>query len=381
MIKIAIDASRARSGGAIAHLIGIIEELDISLFEIGEIHIWAYKSLLNQLPKREWLFKHNSKYLEKKLPFQIFFQTFKLSGEVKKNSCDILFTLDAASTCRFTPMVTLSQDLLSYEKGLMEDLKFGYDRIRLFFILYLQNKTFKNSNGVIFLTKYAGKLIQQSCGHLFNSIVIPHGVDKIFKDFKYSTDFPLSTEKIKCIYVSPNFKYKHQLNVASAIANLNKNGYNIELLFIGEGSPFWKNLLIQHINLLDPNKAFLKHISHVENRKLPLYIRESNIFIFASSCEAFGITLLEGMSMGISIACSNQSSLPETLQDGGVYFNPEKIPEIENSIEKVINNPKLRSVITSKSIELSKNYTWKKCSDATFQFIIETHKKFKINGK
>jgi glycosyltransferase involved in cell wall biosynthesis len=162
---------------------------------------------------------------------------------------------------------------------------------------------------------------------------------------------------------------------------LNKNGYNIELLFIGEGSPFWKNLLIQHINLLDPNKAFLKHINHVENRKLPLYIRESNIFIFASSCEAFGITLLEGMSMGISIACSNQSSLPETLQDGGVYFNPEKIPEIENSIEKVINNPKLRSVIISKSIELSKNYTWKKCSDATFQFIIETHKKFKIYGK
>jgi glycosyltransferase involved in cell wall biosynthesis len=306
---------------------------------------------------------------------------FKLSYEVKKNNCDVLFTLDAASTCRFTPMVTLSQDLLSYEPGILEDLKFGFERLRLYIILYLQNKTFNHSSGVIFLTNYARNIIQNKCGHLSNTIVIPHGVDIKFHDKNYLIDFPLATDKIRCIYISPNFKYKYQLNVASAIANLKNKGYDIEILFIGEGSLFWKDLLVQHIDFLDPTNHFLKYLGNIENINLPIYISQSNIFIFASGCETFGITLLEGMSSGICIACSNQSSLPETLQDGGVYFNPREISEIENAIITIINNPILRSSIISKAKELSKYYTWLNCSESTFQFIIETYKKYKINGK
>ena len=48
------------------------------------------------------------------------------------------------------------------------------------------------------------------------------------------------------------------------------------------------------------------------------------IFVFASSTETFGISLLEAMAVGMPIVCSDKSSLPEVLQNGGLYFDFKK---------------------------------------------------------
>ena len=75
---------------------------------------------------------------------------------------------------------------------------------------------------------------------------------------------------------------------------------------------------------------------------MPEYLSKSNIFIFASSCENMPITLIEGMASGLPIACSDRGPMPEVLQDGGVYFNPEDCKSIVFAIEK------LSMIITSK---------------------------------
>ena len=118
-IKIAIDASRNRSGGAKAHLIGILSECDPGKYGIQEVHVWAFRALLDQLPDHPWLIKHNPLALEQSLYKQLLWQTTALTKEIKAAGCDILFTTDASTLCRFDPMVVLSQDMLSYEPGVM----------------------------------------------------------------------------------------------------------------------------------------------------------------------------------------------------------------------------------------------------------------------
>jgi len=49
----------------------------------------------------------------------------------------------------------------------------GRDRLRLLAIRWLQNRAFRRSVGVIFLTDYAARVIQASCGRLASSIVMP----------------------------------------------------------------------------------------------------------------------------------------------------------------------------------------------------------------
>ena len=57
-IRIGIDASRNRSGGAKIHLIGILKDIDFNNYNIDEVHVWSYKDLLDQLPNYPWLKKH-----------------------------------------------------------------------------------------------------------------------------------------------------------------------------------------------------------------------------------------------------------------------------------------------------------------------------------
>ncbi len=50
-----IDASRNRSGGAVAHLVGLLTGSDPMEYGIREVHVWAYKSLLDAVPDYPWL--------------------------------------------------------------------------------------------------------------------------------------------------------------------------------------------------------------------------------------------------------------------------------------------------------------------------------------
>lgn len=373
-IIIGIDASRNRSGGAKAHLIGILSECDLAKHGIFQVHVWAYLSLLEQLPNYAWLIKHNPIALEQSLFKQLWWQANALADEVKLAGCDILFTSDASSLCKFKPTVVLSQDLLSYEPGVMSNYGFGFARLRLLAILAIQNLAFRRADGVIFLTQYASNIIQQSCGKLASSVCIPHGVDSAFNEVGKRVNWPENGERpIRCIYVSNAEMYKYQWNVIKAIALLRQKGYDLSLKLVGGGVGAAQKLIANTIYSLDPNDVFVKQLPFIPKEELPSLLAQSDLFVFASGCETFGITLLEGMAVGLPIACSDRSSLPETLKHGGIYFNPEDIDSIANSILEIIQTPSLRLTISQQAKAISEQYTWKHCANATWEFICKTY--------
>ncbi len=376
-IIIGIDASRNRSGGSKAHLIGILSSLNPYQHGICQIHVWSFKSLLESIPDKPWLVKHNPAQLEKSLINQLAWQANSLAMELRQNKCDILFTTDASSLCRFKPMVILSQDMLSYEPGVMRYFGFGFTRLRLLAILYIQNAAFRNAQSVIFLTRYAAELIQKSCGSLSSITHIPHGVDsqfnlKINKD-KLCNNF---TEPIKCIYVSNAEMYKHQWVVVEAIALMKKSGLNLSLTLVGGGKGPAQKLLNSTINKLDPQRTFIKQLSFLPHNKLPDILANSDLSIFASSCENMPVTLLESMAAGLPIACSDRGPMPEVLEDGGVYFDPFNAESIAHAIEKIILDNNLRSNIAARAKELANFYSWERCSNETFSFIIQTYRNY-----
>ncbi|MCC8381949.1 glycosyltransferase family 1 protein [Xenorhabdus sp. PB30.3] len=375
-IIIGIDASRNRSGGAKAHLIGILSSINPKDFGIDIIHIWSFRGLLDELPDKPWLVKHNPPELESSLPIQLSWQALKLKKEVKNARCDILFTTDASTVCRFSPMVVMSQDMLSYEPGIMDYFGYGYERVRLLAILYLQNLAFRHASGVIFLTNYAAKVIQSSCGKLPNVSKIPHGVGSNFQSIIPENIWPYSCEQpIRAIYISNTDMYKHQWNVVKAIKILRDNGFNIQLRLVGGGHGKAQARLEEQIQLSDPERFFVRQDEFVPQHTLPKLLAQSDLFIFASSCENMPVTLIEAMASGLPIACSNRGPMPEILEDGGVYFNPEKPSSIANAIEDLIVNPKKRETYAKRAKELSQQYSWERCAKETFQFIEKIAKK------
>lgn len=377
---IGIDASRNRSGGTFAHMVGIISELNPSHHGISEIHVWSHKNLLNELPHRPWLIKHNPSYLEQNIFMQLFWQRFLFKKELVKNKCMLVFNTTASSIGRFTPNVTLSQDMLPFEPGEMERYKFGLGRLRLFLLKILYIRALKFSSAVIFLTKYASRMIQKSTGPIKESRIIPHGVNDSFRNIKINREWEENRSKeIKCVYVSSAAPYKHQWHVVNAIKILRDEGIPVSLTLVGGGSGYSQKRLDKEIQLSDPTGIFVTQYSFIHIDNIPRVLSESDLFIFASSCENMPVTLIEGMASGLPIACSDRGPMPEVLGDGGVYFNPENPQSIADAVNMIIDNKDLRAKGIEVSKEISNQYLWKINSEKTFQFLTETIQKNEQN--
>jgi glycosyltransferase involved in cell wall biosynthesis len=118
----------------------------------------------------------------------------------------------------------------------------------------------------------------------------------------------------------------------------------------------------------------------IQNDDVAKLIANADIFVFASSCETFGIALLEAMTIGLPIACSNRSSLPETLQDGGEYFDPQNPESISMAIDRLIQNADRRSAIAGRAKALALGYSWSQCAQDTWEFMVKTYFEVKFEG-
>lgn len=73
--------------------------------------------------------------------------------------------------------------------------------------------------------------------------------------------------------------------------------------------------------------------------------------------------------------------MPEVLEDGGVYFDPENPDSIAAAIEDLITNPDKRSELAMRAKNLSCNYSWLRCANETFAFIAQTAERTKLGHK
>lgn len=378
--NVAIDASRVKSGGGVAHLLGILGIDRVDTFGIREVHVWSHADLLAALPDRPWIVKHHPRVTEQSLARQLLWQAVSLPGEVRRANCQILFSEDATTLCRFKPMVALNHNMLPYEERVMHIYGASKNGLHQRALLEIQKRAFRIADGVIFLTQHAARRIQLFSGPLSNVVVIPHGVGEEFKRTAHRAHWPDSNERpVRCVYISPIWEYKHQNVVVRAIRKLRDHGMNVTLTLTGGGNSRARQILDRQIAESDPRGEFVEVLDFLPHAQVPGLIADADIFIFASACETFGISLLEAMAVGVPIACSDRSSLPETLRDGGAYFDPEDDESIAATLGTLISDPVLRARLAVRAKVLAHPYSWDQCARDTWSFIAQTYRR--VSGR
>ncbi len=369
-LVVGIDASRNRSGGAKAHLTGVLASSDPTRHGIGQVHIWSYRKLLDALPERTWLIKHNPPELEGPLLREVWWQLFSMPRELRRQRCDILLSPDAGTVGRFEPSVVMSRDMLSYEAGEMRRYGFSAARLRLLLLKHIQARSLRSATGAIFLTKYAAEVIQRVTGALPNIAVIPHGVGENFRqNLPQSVLRSFVSRPVRCLYVSNTEMYKHQWHVVRAVGTLRQRGLNIMLTLAGGGSGAAQGLLDEEIGRTDPQREFTQVIGAVTHDVVPALLAEADIFVFASSCENMPNTLLEAMASGLPIACSDRGPMPEVLDEAGVYFDPENPASIAAAIQRLVVDGDQRVLLAARAKERAQHYSWATCAEATWNFL------------
>lgn len=82
-------------------------------------------------------------------------------------------------------------------------------------------------------------------------------------------------------------------------------------------------------------------------------MRSCLCFVFTSGCENCPNALIEALSCGAAIGCSQNGVMPEIAGDAALYFDPQNVTAIEGVLERLLTDPDARRMLQEKAVQQS----------------------------
>ncbi len=367
-----IDASNVRAGGGLSYFAEMMRNADPPAHGIERAIVWGSRQILEGLAPRDWLEVRNDPLLQKTHLHRLYWQ-FAIFPRVAQE-VDVVFAPGSNAPFTTHPLVSLSQNMLPFDYR--EMFRFGASSmtVRYLILRASQKRSFRRSDGVIFLSQYAHDAIREQVELSAQTAIIPHGISDSF------CRPPIAARKIedcskaapfRFLYASIINVYKHQWTVAEAVTRLRNKGYPVEVDFVGPGYAPAVKRLEDTLQRLDPERQFLHYRGAIPDKDLHEIYHLADLFVFASSCENLPNIMIEAMSAGLPIASSRRPPMPVVLGEAGVYFDHEDIDEIARVLEALMLDPEERFALATAAYERSLPYSWQHCAERTMGFIAD----------
>lgn len=132
------------------------------------------------------------------------------------------------------------------------------------------------------------------------------------------------------------------------------------LLLIGPSSPEYLR------EVIEPTK---NRVAHPEEIVIPGFVTTDEVawafqsayaYVQPSFAEGFGMPVGEAMQLGLPVACSNSTSLPEVAGKAAILFDPSSVASIAQALETIALNEPERSRLQAAGLERAKAFTWER---------------------
>ena len=374
-----IDLSNIRGGGGITHIVEVLRDARPFDFGFKKVIAWGSANTLSGLCNQAWLENVQVPILDRSLPWRVYWQQVILPKLLKQNQCNLIFSPGGTLPQHISvPMVTMSQNLLPFEPKEAARYEAVSMRLRFKLLNAVQKMSFQRADGLVFLTKYAKKIVYAQLKEKpLQTAIVPHGISNDFflppRNQKPLNSYS-STNPFRLLYVSIVTVYKHQWHVAEAVADLREKGFPVAIDFVGSFYPQAMRVFKNTVQRVDPDSFFINYKGFMPYNELYKVYHQADAFVFASSCETFGQILLEAMASGLPIACSNRSAMPEVLGNAGIYFDPESPDQIADALTMLLKDHDLRAMLAQEAYDRAREYSWERCAKETFSFLAEVIK-------
>lgn len=108
----------------------------------------------------------------------------------------------------------------------------------------------------------------------------------------------------------------------------------------------------------------------LEGEKWPL-MRGASAFVFPSLDEGFGLPVLEAMSLGVPVLCSDRGALPEVAGDAGLFAPPLDVEKWAFLFGQVLLMPEAVAPLREEGKRRSYQFTWEKTAAGVMKAIME----------
>lgn len=170
--------------------------------------------------------------------------------------------------------------------------------------------------------------------------VIPIALSPVFKRVERS--YQWSRPRVLMIGTAPN---KNTFRMIEAL-----KGLNVEVKMVGKQEQSIKDKL---------NEAGLTYSyqSGLNIEQMYQLYQQTDILLFASTYEGFGMPIMEAQSVGTPVVTSNLSSMPEVAgPTGAVFVDPYSVEDIREGVIKVMTDTDRRAALIKAGFENIKRF-------------------------
>jgi glycosyltransferase involved in cell wall biosynthesis len=116
-----------------------------------------------------------------------------------------------------------------------------------------------------------------------------------------------------------------------------------------------------------PYRQAIHHLDYLTNEAVADFYRYADVFAYPSHYEGFGLPVLEAMTLGCPVVCSDNSSLPEVAGDAAVLVDAGDAMQIAVGIGKVVGDREWRQELIQRGLARAERFTWRSTAERTLQ--------------
>jgi glycosyltransferase involved in cell wall biosynthesis len=109
----------------------------------------------------------------------------------------------------------------------------------------------------------------------------------------------------------------------------------------------------------------IHHLNYLSDDAVADFYRYADVFVYPSHYEGFGLPVLEAMTLGCPVVCSNNSSLPEVAGDAAILINADDTAQIATGLGQIIDDRALRDRLITAGFQQAEQFTWRRTAEQT----------------
>lgn len=114
-------------------------------------------------------------------------------------------------------------------------------------------------------------------------------------------------------------------------------------------------------------KYLLYFTKFIDEEHLPYIYSMTDLFVYPSTYEGFGLPPLEALSCGTPVVVANSSSLPEVVGSHAVFADPYDYRDIAAKLKSALYDSKVRQNVVDSGVDHARNFSWKKMTEQTVE--------------
>jgi len=113
----------------------------------------------------------------------------------------------------------------------------------------------------------------------------------------------------------------------------------------------------------------------LSNREIQKLVAQSNLGLFPSRIESFGLSVVEAMAAGLPIVAASGGAIPENIKEGvtGILVPVNNADALTKAIISALENPqRAESLAKAAKMEVQKKFIWDKTADSVINLYQST---------